>query len=59
MPKYYPTNRSVNIQTALAHIQNLCAKAGSHKMKKLKNTNNTTTVSTMQATESNGPTDSG
>jgi hypothetical protein len=36
MPKYYPTNRKLNIQTALAHIQNLCAKAGSHKMKKQK-----------------------
>jgi hypothetical protein len=36
MPKYYPAYRSLNIQTALAHIQNMCAKAGSNKMKQQK-----------------------
>jgi hypothetical protein len=36
MAKYYPTNRSVNMQTALAHIWSLCAKAGSHNTKKQK-----------------------
>ena len=35
MPKYYPVNRSLNMQT-LANIGNLSAKAGSHKTKKQK-----------------------